>query len=164
MSSVIKLIQTSCACPCLPKALCSVLHFCCWSTQVSPPTFCTWRERWSLVFWCSFDITRYNFQGAHRAGPTSPGHIRKLPKCTHSRNLAHHHDFCKLKLPRQLQAYWGLPAVILHSVHAVWFPAQTLMLVQVMCYNCKRLGGAPAQGAAINAVGCTGDACAGLHA
>ena len=33
---------------------------------------------------------------------------------------------------------------------------QTVMFLQVMCSNCKRLGGAPAQGAAINALGCTG--------
>ena len=48
MSSFIKSIQTSCACPCLPKALCSVMHFCCRSTQVSPPTLSTSRERGHL--------------------------------------------------------------------------------------------------------------------
>ena len=33
---------------------------------------------------------------------------------------------------------------------------QAVMSVQVMCSKCKRLGGQPAQGAAINGLGCTG--------
>ena len=41
---------------------------------------CTWREQVSLVLWCSFDITRYTFQRAPRAGPPSPGRFRKLPR------------------------------------------------------------------------------------
>ncbi len=86
--------------PCFPKALCSVIHFGCRFSQVSPPTLSTSRERGHLFSSAPLTSRAIFSRGQMAQGQTPPGHILNLSKCTHTFNLSLQHVWCQETLAK----------------------------------------------------------------